>query len=342
MEFVCYKNWNKLPQDANEFFALAGKESIFFSQPWFNNLVTHGLDEDQSIVLACVLKQGRLVALLPLDKQSSTHYHSLTHLYTSLSTLLLANHDQEAIIDCLVTGLRKLPVEFLQISPIADNNPNLLLLQERLENSGYTCQRHFQFYNWFHRTNGETFAEYMSARPSRVRNTIDRKMRKLQREHGYNIRLFTHKNLRQGIVDYNSVYTTSWKAEEQFVGFVEGLAEQLFNQGWLRLAVLYIGDVPAAAQFWVVANGKASIFKLVYDQFWKKYSPGTILTAYLMRHVIKVDKVDEIDFLTGNDAYKQEWMSQRRERYRLSCYIPAAPKSWPNRLKQKVSTMLKS
>jgi hypothetical protein len=173
----------------------------------------------------------------------------------------------------------------------------------------------------------------MGARPSRVRNTVDRKMRKLKRDHGYNIRLFTNKNLQQGIVDYHSVYTASWKAEEQYVDFIEGLAEQLSRHGWLRLAVLYIGDVPAAAQFWFVANGKASIFKLVYDQFWKKYSPGTILTAYLIRRVIKVDQVEEIDFLTGNDAYKQEWMSQRRERFRLCCYTTAKPMSWCNRLK---------
>jgi hypothetical protein len=341
MEFVCYKNWKKLPQNADEFIAQAGKESVFFSKPWFENLIEHGLDEEQSILLACVIDNKQLVALLPLEPQGGNHYHSLKHLYTSLSTLLLAEENKEQIVECLATGLSKLPLEFLQLDPVADDDANLKLLQQKLELNGYSCERHFKFYNWLHRTEGQTFADYMAARPSRVRNTVDRKMRKLKREHGYNIRLFSDKNLHQGIVDYNSVYTASWKAEEQFVEFIEGLADKLAQNSWLRLAVLYIGDVPAAAQFWFVANGRASIFKLVYDQFWKKYSPGTILTAYLMRHVIKVDRVAEIDFLTGNDAYKQEWMSLRRERYRLCCYTQAKPKNLTGRIKQKIGSILK-
>lgn len=341
MEFVCYKSWNRLPQNTNEFFARVGNESVFFSKPWFDNLIEHGLDEDQSIFLACVVENKRLLALLPLEPQCGNHYHSLKHLYTSLSTLLLAENNKQEIVECLVAGLTKLPLEFLQLDPVADDDANVKLLQETLESNGYSCQRYFKFYNWLHRTEGQTFADYMAARPSRVRNTVDRKMRKLKRDHGYTIRLFRDKNLHQGIVDYNSVYTASWKAEEQFVEFIEGLADKFARNNWLRLAVLYIGDVPAAAQFWFVSNGKASIFKLVYDQFWKKYSPGTILTAYLMRRVIKVDQVDEIDFLTGNDAYKQEWMSLRRERYRLCCYTPVKSKNLNSRIKQKFGSLLK-
>jgi hypothetical protein len=36
-----------------------------------------------------------------------------------------------------------------------------------------------------------------------------------------------------------------------------------------------------------------------------------------MQYVIDIDKVEEIDFLTGNEAYKQDWMSVRRRRWRL-------------------------
>ena len=59
---------------------------------------------------------------------------------------------------------------------------------------------------------------------------------------------------------------------------------------------------------------KANIYRLAYDPDWKKYSPGSILTEYLMHYVIDTDKVTEIDFLTGNERYKQDWMTIRRER----------------------------
>ena len=118
MEFACYDHWNKLPENTNEFCAMAGRESIFFSQPWFSNLIKNGLDDNQSIFLACVLDNNSLVALLPLEKRGDGHYYSLKHLYTSLSTLLLAENRQPEILDCLIKGLTQLPVRFLQIDPI--------------------------------------------------------------------------------------------------------------------------------------------------------------------------------------------------------------------------------
>ena len=97
------------------------------------------------------------------------------------------------------------------------------------------------------------------------------------------------------------------------------------------MAILYAKDSatekPIAAQVWFVRHGKASIFRLAYDKSWRKYSPGSILTAYLMEYVIDTDKVEEIDFLTGNDAYKQDWMSERRERFVLGCFKSTKPES---------------
>ena len=98
-----------------------------------------------------------------------------------------------------------------------------------------------------------------------------------------------------------------------------------FRPGWSRLAILYIKGQPAAAQLWFVHHGKANIFRLSYDEVWKQYSPGSILTSFMMEYVIDIDKVEEIDFLTGNEAYKQDWMSERRERFALSCVKRVKP-----------------
>jgi len=45
-----------------------------------------------------------------------------------------------------------------------------------------------------------------------------------------------------------------------------------------------------------------------------------------MQHVIETDNVEEIDFLMGNDRYKQEWMSECRKRCRLVCVNKHKPK----------------
>ena len=326
MEFVSFTDWDELPDSANALFAQAEKDSIFFSHPWFKNLVATALEDDQYMLLACVVEGDSMLAILPLMKRTSEKWYSLRNNYTSLYTLLLADNDKQEILTCLVQGLSQLPLESVQLRPVAENDKCMNCLQRAMELSGFDCYRHFQFYNWIHRLQGQSFKDYMAARPARVRNTIARKQRKLEREHGYDIRLFIDDDLQQALADYNAIYTASWKANELFGGFIEGLVNNMSEQGWLRLAILYIAGQPAAAQIWFVAHGKASIFKLAYDEAWKQYSAGSILTHYLMQYVIDTDKVEEIDFLTGNDAYKKDWMTERRERWRLSCVNKCEPK----------------
>ena len=332
MEFVCYTDWDQLPESADALFDDGSRTSIFFSRPWFENLTTTVLQDDESLLLACVVEAETVLAILPLKTHNQQHLYGLTHLYSSLYSLLLTGQNQQEILQCLAQGLDHIPIESLRLDSVAKDDRNVQMLQQAMEAMGYQCHHHFRFYNWIHRIHGQTFEAYMASRPSRVKNTIARKQRKLKREHGYEIRLYTDQSLQQALADYSAVYRSSWKAFEQFDDFIEGLAYRLSAAGWLRLAILYIEDKPAAAQFWFVAHGRASIFKLVYDEAWKHYSPGSILISYLMEHVIEIDKVEEIDFLTGNDAYKQDWMSERRKRWAVSFYKANKPRGMIERL----------
>jgi len=318
MKFECYSHWNQLPASVDSLFDHAGNKSMFFTREWFETLYTAAFEDGQSLLLASVINQGNVLALLPLVGVNNERWQSFSHRYTALYSLLLAEEKQTEVLFCLVEGLSQMPAHSLLLSPVAENDCNLLSLQQTMKSSGYDCHKKFFFYNWIHRMAGQSFDEYMAERPAQLRNTIVRKRRKLEREHKYNIRMFKGDEVQQGLIDYHSAYSASWKAYEQHATLLDAAAINLSVSGWTRLAVLYIDGQAAAAQLWFVVQGKASIFRLAYDEQWKRYSPGSILTAYLMQYVIDVDKVEEIDFLTGNEAYKQDWMSVRRQRYRLT------------------------
>ena len=96
-------------------------------------------------------------------------------------------------------------------------------------------------------------------------------------------------------------------------------------RGWLRLALARIDDRPVAAQIWLVAGACAYIYKLAYDQSLPRLGAGTLLTARLMRHVLDVDRITEVDYLAGDEPYKREWMNRRRERRGLVGFDPRAP-----------------
>jgi len=331
MKFECYTEWSQLPESANTLFAQSEKDSLFFSRFWFENLTAVALDDDQSMVLACVVDENKVLAILPLMKCAGKTCYSFKHRYTSLYGLLLTDNVlpeiRQQVLTCLSQGLSQLPINALLLEPVADDDNNLNNFQLSMESAGFNCDRIFRHYNWIYRVQGQSFEEYLAKRPAKLRNTIARKKRKLEREYDYEIRLFIGDEVPQRMFDYNEVYNASWKANEQYVDLLNGIVSGFSKQGWSRLAVLYVEGQPIAAQLWFVLHGKANIFRLSYHEAWKRYSPGSILTSFLMEYVIDTDNVEEIDFLTGNDTYKQDWMSHRRERFALSCVKSIEPKS---------------
>ena len=324
MEFVCYNDWQQLPDSAEALFARYEHDSMFLSRTWFMELAANTLEHGDSLLLACVVDGDHVLAMLPLRRTAGDTWYSLSNRYTSHFSLLIndneeAGDDRQAILGCLVDGLSRLPYRALRLEPVAEDDPVMIDLQAVMRSAGMTCHRFFKFYNWIHRLQAEPFGEYFSARPPILRNSIKRKRRKLEREHGCRIRLFTTDDLESAMRDYDRIYRASWKPEEPFGAFIELLVNRLGERGWTRLAILYAGDEPVAGQIWFVVHENAYIFRLAYDQAWKKFSPGSILTSYLMEHVIDTDGVAQIDYLIGNERYKQDWMSERRQYFGLVC-----------------------
>ena len=336
MRFVLYSQWSQLPESANILFAQGEQESLFFSRIWLENLTAHALTENQSILLACAVENESFLAILPMMICAEGSLSTLSNNFTSLYSLLISNNNKDAILACLANGLSQMPTQPILFEPIDTNDGNIIRLRQLMESCGFQSHSYFRFYNWVHPLKGQSFDQYMAERPPNLRNTIRRKQRKLEREYGYDIRLYKNTGIDQSLInkalaDYNAIYKTSWKTKEFFPDFTPALVKSLSKLGWLRLAILYINEQPIAAQIWLVVHGKANIYRLVFNEKWKSYSPGSILTQYLMRYVIDTDKVIEIDFLTGNERYKQDWMTVRRERLGIRFAKPPKQKNNFNR-----------
>ena len=110
------------------------------------------------------------------------------------------------------------------------------------------------------------------------------------------------------IANYHNVYTSSWKIDEPYPEFINGLVALAAARGWLRLGTLALDGKVIASQIWLLVDGTAYIFKLAYDKDYSDYSPGTLLTAALLEHVIERDGATRLDFLLGKDAFKKDWM----------------------------------
>ena len=128
---------------------------------------------------------------------------------------------------------------------------------------------------------------------------------------------------------YEQIYASSWKPEEGNPALLRAFAKDEGRAGRIRLGLASIAGVPVAAQFWTVENGCAYIHKLAHVEDSVKASPGTLLTAAMFRHVIDADKVRRVDFGTGNDPYKRDWMNRHNRLWRIRAFNPSRVSAWP-------------
>jgi hypothetical protein len=309
---------------------------VFGTLAWFDNLATCGLASSSQGVAASQwwvagdVGAGPVVCLPVLSGQKLT---GLSNYYSSLyAPLVWSTPDMEvnpeaseaALWQTLGQAMRQHPARWpvLMFDPLDTQSGFFRHWSMALTQAGYAVDRYFCFGNWYLQVAGRSFAAYSESLPSPLRHSIARGQRRLSRQGAWRVDIQQHPDasLEAAIADFVTVYEKSWKGPEPNRRFIPALAHMAAAQGWLRLGVLRLDGQAIAAQLWLVKGHKASIFKLAYITGFERFSAGSVLTSALMRHVIDVDQVQEVDYLTGDDAYKRDWMSHRRERWGIVAF----------------------
>lgn len=335
---ITYGSLEDLPAGAQRLFGAAETRSFFYGLPWFRIFVRHALDVGDRLCIFSVGsddERGTPQFLLPLlhraggssfwrTRKLSALASYYTSLYGPIATGAVSAQQTGALAQALAGSSPRW--DEIELRPLDRQSPAFGALVEGLRGAGFVVQTFFCFGNWYLDVRGRNFEQYLNSLPPMLRNTLGRKRRKLERTGRARIEIVQGgANLEAAIAAYNSVYRASWKEAEPYPEFVPQLIRACAESGSLRLGLVYVDGEPAAAQFWVVQNGTALIYKLAYDERFTDLSAGTILTATLMQHVIDVDMVSEIDYLTGDDSYKKDWMSSRRERWGI---LAMNPRTW--------------
>lgn len=297
----------------------------FATHAWMRLFVEHFVDDRALQAVVVDAQVDGHPALMPLarDPQRPWHLQALCNYYSSLhSPIYSLSPDRSVAARALVRQLRsQCPgAGIVQLAPLAADGADTASLRAAFATEGWYTRDYFSFGNWYMPCEGLTFADYMKARDSQVYNTWSRKAKKFKADGSGEARLqivTRPDEVAAAMAAYESVYLKSWKQAEPYPAFIRGWADTCAQNGWLRLGIAWVGDVAVAAQFWFTIDRRAYIFKLAYDEAYSKWSAGTVLTAHLMRESLDVDRVVEIDYLTGDDPYKKAWMSHRRERVGL-------------------------
>jgi len=290
------------------------------SREWLENYVEQVAGDDTALFFPQTDEGGCTLGFLALDPARPSRATGLANFYTSLYAPVASNAaDRTRAIQALVRAIsaERPRLSMLDLAPMDADSPDVAALEAALTSQGWYLRRYQRFGNRYQPCAGVGYAQYMAARDSKLRNTVERKGKKLLAGGGELEIVTGAADVDRAMDAYEAIYAKSWKRPEPYPTFTRGWARRCAQRGWLRLGIARLQGVPVAAQIWYVHGGTAYIYKLVYDEEHAKTSAGTVLTAHLLRHVLDVDQVQQLDFLSGDDSYKATWMECVRPRIGL-------------------------
>lgn len=302
----------------------AGFASPFDRAEWFDLLEAHGFAGEGRFDARG--RCGSVSAWLPLRLEESGRFSGLTCWYSfSIRPLFggpaYPGERGGALRDLFARLKSRAARVTLYPVPDIDNLPGDLAIA--LRSAGWWVKsapagdRH-----WLD-LDGMTHDIWWESRPGALKNTVKRKAKKGV----VDIALFTEFDA-DAWAAYEAIYAASWKPEEGNPALLRAFAEAESDRGTLRMGLARIAGAPVAAQFWTVEDGTAFIHKLAHVEDSLKASPGTLLSAALFRHVIEIDGVKRVDFGTGNDAYKRDWMNRHDRLWRIEAFNPSRLAAW--------------
>ncbi len=321
-----HANDSRLPATARA----AGFASPFDRAAWFDLLEAHGFAGRGRFDA-----QGRASstsAWLPLRIEKPGEFTGLTNWYSfAIRPLYTGDGDRGAALRALFESLRA-DATRLTLYPVGDPDD----LAGALRAAGWWVKATRAGDRHWLDLGDMGHDAWWASRPGALRNTVQRKAKK-------------------GIVDiqlltafdpgswaaYEQIYAASWKPEEGHPALLRAFAESESAGGRLRMGIARIDGVPVAAQYWTVEDGTAFIHKLAHVEDSLKASPGTLLSAALFRHVIETDGVKRVDFGTGNDGYKRDWMNRHDPLWRIEAFNPSRVAAWGPALKAFGRAMLR-
>lgn len=284
---------------------------------WWQGLV----DCCDLLPLIAVVRDGPHRAVMPLLRRGR-QVHCLANWYSfRVAPLFSDGANRSALLAALAADLAG-QTPHLVLSPLPDEHGEATAIAAALRQTGWTTFVERCDTNHVLTVRGRSFTDYLDTRAGPLRTTLKRKAGKVE------VTIETAFNAASWDC-YAEIYANSWKGEEGCPGFLRAFAEQEGAAGRLRLAIARAEGRPVAAQFWTVEGKTALIHKLAHLEDAKALSPGTTLTAALLERVIDHDKVELVDFGTGNDAYKRDWMEEVRPRYRIEAFRGKWPGTWP-------------
>jgi CelD/BcsL family acetyltransferase involved in cellulose biosynthesis len=193
---------------------------------------------------------------------------------------------------------------------------------------------------------GVDWEGYLATRSGQFRSQVKRKMRSLERDHDVRLRRSqTAAEVSSDLDTLFELHDARWedrRGASSMAGSTvrdlhRGFAAAAHERGWLRLYLLEVDGVAAAAWYGWHVGDRFSYYQAGFEPAWSRYSVGFLLLAETVREAI-AEGAAEYDLLVGDEAFKARFATG----VRLGSSVLLAPTISRTRLTASAKSVFRS
>jgi len=177
--------------------------------------------------------------------------------------------------------------------------------------------------------------QYQSSLSRNFRSNQRKAANKLRKLEGVETAFITGQDASSAqLSEFIPVEASGWKGRSgsaiqkspDLIAFYTTLTTRLADAGWLEWHFLRAEGQAIAANLAVRFSHSIFVWKLGYDEDYRRFSPGGMLFQSLVDRAFADPDVDEINLLT-NEPWYDNWRMNEREFYRIRLYKKQRPLS---------------
>lgn len=274
-----------------------------------------------------VRRDGRLVAVAPLARgrgllRAPTNWHT--------PSFGLVAEDGEARRELAAALLRAggvgLDLAFLDLE-----TGGLPELRAAAHARGWRTLERVQQRSPYVATAGD-YESYLASLDRHHVKEVARRRRRLEEQGALELELLdAFPDLERALDEGFPVEGSGWKDEQGSAirsqpateRFYRELARWAARRGILRLGFLRLDGRPLAFEYAFEDAGAFAILKGGYDQEFRRFGPGMLITGEEIRHAFERG-LASCELLGDDDDYKLAWTDSVRERVRFQAFAPSA------------------
>ena len=337
----------KVIQASEEFFQLrdewngllesSASRCVFLTHEWLSTWWKH-LSAERKLSIVTVCDSGKLIGILPLVIRTPQYRRMMPRLAEFIASGVIGSDYLDAIVE---SGREREVLGafsgelcrwglMLQLSQLRGEGSIVAGLPQILAQDGWLAFGARINVCPFIDLSNHSWDTYLGTLSSSQRYNYNRRLRTLQKT--FDLRLDDVRLARDAESALNVVITLHRKRwgsignSEAFqtaavTAFHREFVQLAGAQGWLRLLILSLNDVPVAALYGLRYGSTFYFYQSGFDPAYSRYSVGLVMMGLAIKTAIQ-DGASEYDLLHGDEEYKFHWAHNQRELSRLELHPP--------------------